>query len=1016
MTNASFYGNRVLRRSTLALALGMSLAAGGAHAQSNATGTIFGTTTPNATIVVESPDTGLRREVTADKDGRYRASSLPVGRYKVSLVQGGATVDSRDNVQLAIGSGTEVALGAAATASSANASNLEGISVNAAALPSIDVSSTDSRTVFTAEQLQRIPVPRDITAVALLTPGAVAGDSRYGNVPSFGGSAVSDNAYYINGYAVTNPLTQIGFSALPFDAIEQEQVLTGGYGAEFGRATGGVINIVTKRGTNQWKAGAELRWEPRSLKGSPKNNHYGNTGNPEDGTLYQRREDNTSWRETASVYASGPLIKDKLFFYVTGETTRQEGSTVASVEASKGTAYDQYRFDTPRWLAKADWNITDNNIVELTGLSDKTKREYSDYSYDYPSSTHGSTKNDAARTKDGGEVYIGKYTGYITDNLTLTALYGRSDQVHTVTPSGSNGANPQVLRSATTSTPAGLPFNPNYSAYVKSVPGAEDKTHGWRLDLEYRLGDHSLRGGIDKQNLESTSGSNGYAGGEYWLYGRSSRPNSPISTVYGQAAPASGGGYGTQGYYVRRRVFNTFASVQVKQAAQYIEDNWQATDNVMVSLGLRNEQFSNYNGDGEAYVKQRHQLAPRLGASWDVYGDSSLKVYANAGRYHQPLPNNVAIRGASASLYTNQYFTYTGINPANGAPTGLTSLGAPYSTNNELGQPKDPKGVASETLKPQFQDEYILGMQHQLTPAFDWGAKVTYRRLRNIIDDFCDDRPIADWAERNGKEFNFLFTCALFNPGRGGTWSWDVDGDGTPEQVHLSAKDLGYPKPERKYLALDLFMEHPFDGKWFGRVDYTLSHSFGNTEGPVLSDIGQSDVSATQSWDYPEIMENTNGNLPNDRRHYLKAYGYYQLTPEWSFGATTTVASGRPKNCIGLYPDSNDYASGYNSSFFYCDFSGQGVTGANTVRTPRGSQGRLPWTYRLDLNVGYRPAFADNKLLFQVDVLNVLNSQKVQSINETHESTYDAGVINSYGRPISFQDPRTVRLTARYDF
>src|SRR5690606_9875030 len=120
----------------------------------------------------------------------------------------------------------------------------------------VDVSVTDSRVVFTAEQLQKISVGNNIQAVALLTPGVVQADSRYGNVQSFGGSAASENAYFINGYAVTNPLTNLGSTTLPFDGISQYQAHIGGYGAEFGRATGGVVNIITKRGTNEWPGGA----------------------------------------------------------------------------------------------------------------------------------------------------------------------------------------------------------------------------------------------------------------------------------------------------------------------------------------------------------------------------------------------------------------------------------------------------------------------------------------------------------------------------------------------------------------------------------------------------------------------------------------------------------------------------------------------------------------------------------------------------------------------------------------
>ena len=91
---------------------------------------------------------------------------------------------------------------------------------------------------------------QDIAAVALLAPGVVAATGS--NFVSFGGSSGAENAYFINGYPVTNPLNNLGYKSLPFRAIDQEQVLTGGYGAEFGRSTGGVINIVTKRGSNEW--------------------------------------------------------------------------------------------------------------------------------------------------------------------------------------------------------------------------------------------------------------------------------------------------------------------------------------------------------------------------------------------------------------------------------------------------------------------------------------------------------------------------------------------------------------------------------------------------------------------------------------------------------------------------------------------------------------------------------------------------------------------------------------------
>ena len=231
-----------LKRSALTVALGMCFASG-VHAQSTS-GAIYGKAQAGQTVTIVS-ETGLTRTVTADASGRYSAPSLPAGRYKVTA--GG---DARD-VTVLVSSGAQVDFGDGTT-------TLGTVTVSASQVPTIDVSQTDSRTVFTAEQLQEIAVARDINAVALLAPGVInstAYNSRSSNVGSFGGAAASENAYYINGFPVTNPLTNIGSTTLGFDSIAQQQVLLGGYGAEFGRSTGGVISLITKRGTNEGKGG-----------------------------------------------------------------------------------------------------------------------------------------------------------------------------------------------------------------------------------------------------------------------------------------------------------------------------------------------------------------------------------------------------------------------------------------------------------------------------------------------------------------------------------------------------------------------------------------------------------------------------------------------------------------------------------------------------------------------------------------------------------------------------------------
>ena len=206
---------------------------------------------------------------------------------------------------------------------------------------------------------------------------------------------------------------------------------------------------------------------------------------------------------------------------------------------------------------------------------------------------------------------------------------------------------------------------------------------------------------------------------------------------------------------------------------------------------------------------------------------------------------------------------------------------------------------------------------------------------------------------------------------------------------------------------------------WYGKVNYTYSQSKGNTEGQTLSDVAQTDVAATQTWDHPELMQGAYGYLPNDRRHQIKAYGYVAVTPEFQVGANLLLASGRPKNCIGNYggtPWTPDGATAtqadldYGNAYRYC------TTGGVTSYSPRGSAGNLPLDARLDMNLTYRPAMVKG-LQFRVDLFNVFNRQTVQAIDELHEPAGDPATVSAtYGRVISYTAPAALKFTATYDY
>jgi len=997
-----------LRRAALCVALGAALSTGIAQAQSNITGIIFGQAEPGTTIVIRNSTTGLSRTVQVDANGRYRATSLPDGTYTVIQQRAGEQLAVRENVAVTIASGTDVSFTA-----QAGTQDLDRVEVRGTYIPVTDVSQTDSRTVFTADRLERLTVGRNIQSVALLAPGVVQADSRYPNTASFGGSSASENAFYINGYAVTNPLTNLGSTTLPFDAINQMQVITGGYGAEFGRATGGVVNIVTKRGGNEWEFGGLVTYTPSGARASYKNIIYPDNGTASDGLVYQKRDEISVNSFSYGVSASGPLIKDRLFLYAGGEITQQEQVGVLARPGNAQNGYQASDYDIPRWTAKLDWQISDGHLLELTGVSDVTKQSVSYYglTYDPGADTYqfGDRKTGGYLYEDGGELYVGKYTGYLTDSLTLTALYGTQKQDHVADPVGYDPSVVYVSDSRSIANPV------QRGSYAQlAFPDAYDETKGGRLDLEWSAGDHLLRLGYDRHDSESRDGEVTSGPGYRWVYDSCGTGNggTPIPGGGGAVCPGGSGDYVSQLRYANGGTFS------VKQWGYYIEDRWQVSDNVLLSLGLRNENFENYNADDVIYVEQKDQWAPRLGVSWDVRGDSSLKLFANAGRYHLAMPNNVALRGAAGSLYTNEYFAFTGIDPVTGVPTGTTPLGdGPYSTNREYGQAPDPASVAAKDLKSHYQDEVAIGFESTVGDTFTYGARYVYRRLQSAIDDMCDYRPAYRWAIDNGYSEevadnlgNALANCRLFNPGEANTFQLD-DGSGTLVEVALSKQQLGFPDLKRNYQGLDLFIERPFDGTWFGRIDYTLSKNYGNAEGQVKSDIGQTDVSQTQDWDHPELMENANGYLPNDRRHYIKAFGAYQITDEWRVSATASLASGRPKNCMGYYPDTPEneefnafYAYG-GPYYFYC----------NNQPTPRGTAGRLPWTKTMDLGVAYRPEFAGSRLEFGLDVFNVFNSQTEQNRIEYGENGGPGVPYNQAGRVVSYSTPRYARFTIRWD-
>lgn len=953
----------------MAIVLGMT-AGTSVYAQQTA-GAIYGKVAGGASVSVENLDTGAKRSAVAASDGDYRIGALSPGNYRVTFADG-----TTKEVSVAIGSNTLASPGS-------DVLQLEKFVVGGLSVNPIDFASTESVTVFNEKTIDLLPVARTPTAVALLAPGTTLGDTAFGDLASFGGASVSENAYFINGFNISNFRNGLDPARIPFEFYNQFEIKTGGYSAEFGRSTGGVINASTKSGTNEYHAGASFYFEPDAGRQNSPDSYFTNNAGVRTPLQYNSADFRQEWQ--ANVWASGPLWKNKLFFfglYNARDVERKDAII-------NGTRMLHQKQDDPFYAVKLDFKPIDNHSFEYTGFQDESTQVDLEYDFDYLSNTTdyaaGPATNYYAR---GGRTHIGKYTGIFFEKLQLSALYGKSEQNRT--DSGSEDLKPFIYDGRSGSL-VYIQGNPNLL-----ISTASDEREAMRFDAEYPfelLGNHRLRAGFDREDNLSNS-EDSYSGGKYWRY--YAIPAS--GRINGATVPTPNVGA------VRERIYRNGGSFAVKSDAWYIEDNWTLlNDRLNLRLGVRNESFENLNGENDTFIKVTNQKAPRLAASYDLLGDKKTKVTLNYGRYHLPIASNTNVRLAGGELFTEEYFVLTNVN-ADGTPVIGAKIGATNTFSD--GTVKDRRSIVDLDIKPMYQDEWIAGVQHALNKDWSVGARFTQRNINGTaIDDIIVDPALTAWANSHGYpafDATGLHAYVLANPGRPVHMFWDFNEDGdiddANEEAFLTAESLGYPSAVRKYYAVELWAEKVWDGKWNASFSYTWSQSYGNYEGWVLSDTGQDDAGITTLFDSPMNTVNTYGWLPNDRRHQIKAFGSYALTPEVSIGVNFLFSSGRPINRIGWQNDPV-----------------RGATSNDYLLVPRGSVGNTDRLYNTNLQLSYRPKLMKNRLVLAADIFNVFNGQAVTEVAETSQNA-SGGVDPSYGTPSSWQRGRYFRLSASYTY
>ncbi|MCL6713099.1 TonB-dependent receptor [Pseudomonas sp. R2.Fl] len=995
---------KTLKKAALCIALGTCIASMAPMVMAqNVNGAVAGRANAGDQITVTNAATGLTRTVTANADGSYRLSQLPVGDYSLQLKRDGQNVGNPIAVNVSLGGTTNVNLGGEGGLVNLDALQVVGSRV----VNRVDVRSVESATNIRRDEIARLPVDQSLSSVALLAPGVVNSGATFGGL-SFGGSSVAENAVYINGLNVTDPYRRQGFSSVPFNFYEEFQVKTGGYSAEFGRSTGGVINAVTRSGSNEFHAGVEVTLAPASWESS-KEDHF-----HRDGTIDERERtsrDTDAFFKT-NVWASGPLVKDRLFFFAMYELRDSRPKDIDTTQAW------YTKSDNDFWGAKLDWQINDNHLLELLAFSDKSDSETNKYGYNWDSGQRGAWAG-SSTAGSGGDNWSLTYTGHFGNNFTAKAMYGvnkRSALSGTpldsscsiVTRSGSyTGAFGPVT------TPEGC--HPSNS----SISSRYDKREASRLDFEWALGDHLLRFGVDQEIMDSES-SVVYPGDGVSYQAQAATPGGLLPN--GALVPAG------VNRIIDARRYITGSPVTTEAQAFYIEDNWSITPNLLLNLGLRFDKFHNKLASGATFAKAdfSDMMAPRVGFSWDVKGDGTTKVFGNAGRYYIPLTNKLTDYFGGGTTDEHTYYVLNGwaqrVHPVTGEPYLVPDLGAqigPVNTEGNAPAPDDVRTAVARDIKQVFQDEFILGFQQAINEAWSYGVNATYRKVTRAVEDarinhvegcpwYSGDWPIINPGERT----------TLWCPDTNDWVSFDSSKDGY--QASGSGAIMGYKKPRRTYKAVEFQLDRAWDDKWAFNASYIWSKSEGNIEGPVNSDTGYADTNLVQYYDHPAVNER-NGVLFNDFRHQIKLRGSYKLNEMWSFGTTLSARSGGPITAFGVvWPNDNRAAGGPGEfsgggSGWLCVANCSDWATRELVYSKRGAFGRMPWVWDMGANVTWTLPVEGVDLKARLSVYNLFNNQAVVNVHSRYEG--QPGVrLPYFGEGTVWQSPRYMQLVVTYNF
>ena len=1015
-----------------------ALLVSGLAAQDISKGSISGVVRDATGAVVSDANVTLSSPYGPDKKGKtngvgeYTFTNLQVGPdYTVSVEKSGFSTAKLGNVSVGLNQRTQadVTVQVGATAQS--------VEVSAGGAGTVDMASTGVGANLSENLYKNVPTARNISAIMQFAPGVTDSQGAGNANPSINGASGLENQYIINGSDVTDPgyggfgtYSRV-FGALGngvnFDFLQEVQVKSGGFEAQYGQALGGVVNVITKSGSNNFHGSVFGYFAPAALDTKhvnplPQLVTKGAFGWLQDQESYDIGGD-----------FGGPVKKDKLFFYGGFNPTFTRQYYLADPSfANYALGVQAQKYLTYNYSGKVNWNINPNHQLEGTIFGDPATTNTGYFRGVDTLPAGKPTDNLTTSSLDyGSRTWSGRYTGTISPNWVITANY--SDHYNHFTESPfANGYRvtdntPVQNKTGGSFAYGGLGFLENFES--NSHQFSADSSHIFNLG-----GNHNLDWGFQFQDMPYTDFRLN-TGADFTLPNDPAFKNAAGLTQHGAALTRTYFNNNTANPVVLRVTRGDYSNPAVQVGSRYVsgfvQDSWKINKYITVKPGIRLEQ-QEMHGNYSRYVFA-HNWAPRIGVVVDPTASRTSKFFANWGRFYEKIPADISIRSFSfetsviGALYKDPGSGLApDLSPANwcGAATHPCGAGVNGGSISFQGSPDDATVVYGGT-GAEYQDEIVAGYEKEFKNNFTFSGRFVYRHMRRIIEDTSGinvtqaNAGVAQQyviANPNAK----LDIFHNFTPCTSGPNCNPDTGYNDLNQPILGADGVvdGFPNPSRIYQGMELVVGRRFSSGLQLYANYTLSKLWGNFQGSFRSDNGQTDPNISSLFDFTNSDGLLGGQfipgvLPSDRRHQLKLYASYPWH-NLNLGISWRALSGVPITGLEDHP-------------VYLNAGEVPICPDGTFTCPggpRGAYGRTEWQFPVDLHADYTFKLKEKMTLkFLADMFNLFNQTYLQYVNMYTEINNSPGtpnpdflkpggvsIVNAYTRPFY------ARLGVRFEF